>query len=61
MVGELAVHCLAVRFLLCFSLVAEIGWLASPAGDIVYWDSPMFQSRCRDWVVGEFVCCLITE
>ncbi len=38
-----------------FSLVAEIGWLASllcpcgaPAG-------PRFQSRCRDWVVGEWI------
>ncbi len=38
----------------CFSLVAEIGWLASYAYD--RWtltDLKSFQSRCRDWVVGE--------
>ncbi len=36
-----------------FSLVAEIGWLASdwPKGSDCALDR--FQSRCRDWVVGE--------
>ncbi len=43
-------------FMRCFSLVAEIGWLASTVqnqGQSVF--SP-FQSRCRDWVVGEQAC-----
>ncbi len=36
-----------------FSLVAEIGWLASPFTES-WLDAPKgFQSRCRDWVVGE--------
>ena len=37
----------------CFSLVAEIGWLARPNGGRLRSTSPRFQSRCRDWVVGE--------
>ncbi len=37
----------------CFSLVAEIGWLASISASnrTISWH--LFQSRCRDWVVGE--------
>ncbi len=36
-----------------FSLVAEIGWLASHELGSVDPSSVLFQSRCRDWVVGE--------
>ncbi len=38
---------------LCFSLVAEIGWLASSQEFNFNIDGFEFQSRCRDWVVGE--------
>ncbi len=36
-----------------FSLVAEIGWLASRAWVETSRRYSPFQSRCRDWVVGE--------
>ncbi len=36
-----------------FSLVAEIGWLARKVLIILDILTAMFQSRCRDWVVGE--------
>ncbi len=36
-----------------FSLVAEIGWLASFPVLFVGSLFILFQSRCRDWVVGE--------
>ncbi len=36
-----------------FSLVAEIGWLASLTDDASNPSATVFQSRCRDWVVGE--------
>ncbi len=36
-----------------FSLVAEIGWLASQRFRSNFQETAMFQSRCRDWVVGE--------
>ncbi len=53
MVGEL-VSCKSItQPIVSFSLVAEIGWLASEwvIGRLPTCD--MFQSRCRDWVVGE--------
>ncbi len=37
----------------CFSLVAEIGWLASLKSYRETDKTLVFQSRCRDWVVGE--------
>ncbi len=37
----------------CFSLVAEIGWLARISNCRMDGTRSMFQSRCRDWVVGE--------
>ncbi len=39
--------------MLSFSLVAEIGWLASHHNIAINLRCCMFQSRCRDWVVGE--------
>ena len=36
-----------------FSLVAEIGWLASKIFSGTFETKEEFQSRCRDWVVGE--------
>ncbi len=54
-IGWLASNLIPVasRISLCFSLVAEIGWLASQYfGRGKRADKP-FQSRCRDWVVGE--------
>ncbi len=36
-----------------FSLVAEIGWLASQYFGRGKYVDKSFQSRCRDWVVGE--------
>ncbi len=36
-----------------FSLVAEIGWLARVASECPAQPLGLFQSRCRDWVVGE--------
>ncbi len=36
-----------------FSLVAEIGWLASDDEKEPAYILYKFQSRCRDWVVGE--------
>ncbi len=39
--------------MLRFSLVAEIGWLASEKTKNFKGLPVMFQSRCRDWVVGE--------
>ncbi len=39
----------------CFSLVAEIGWLARASATAVAGQVGRFQSRCRDWVVGELL------
>ncbi len=36
-----------------FSLVAEIGWLARRSTVSPSAMASLFQSRCRDWVVGE--------
>ncbi len=51
----------------CFSLVAEIGWLASRHSLAAACLHKEFQSRCRDWVVGEPAssnhlpsCCLVS-
>ncbi len=41
------------RLIDSFSLVAEIGWLASVGTKAQTGIYGLFQSRCRDWVVGE--------
>ena len=45
----------------CFSLVAEIGWLARSGKNSVVLAPYAFQSRCRDWVVGELDVAHITS
>ncbi len=44
---------LTPRPMVGFSLVAEIGWLARFPGPSGIEGAGLFQSRCRDWVVGE--------
>ena len=54
-VGELGESCPRATYPRCFSLVAEIGWLARIK---IGWEKDRetkFQSRCRDWVVGEMI------
>ncbi len=52
-VGEVK-KCEDCPFAIGFSLVAEIGWLASSMSPNLKNSILKFQSRCRDWVVGEF-------
>ena len=53
MVGERHNDIVSVIALVGFSLVAEIGWLARFAATVGGLSFAAFQSRCRDWVVGE--------